>query len=159
MKKLQSTVSKKNGLKHQSGFTLIEVLVGITILTIGLLGVAKMQISAIQGNSMSSSTSVALALAQEKMEELMTRAYTDAILLDSNTGNDAPATNLMPITSTTDFDHDETVTTDAQGTFHRIWNIADHPLSGEDVPTMKSITIIVTWDNGKHQVSLFCLKR
>jgi len=159
MKKLQSTVSKKNGLKHQSGFTLVEVLVGITILTIGLLGVAKMQISAIQGNYMSSSTSVALALAQEKMEELMVLSYTHDDLKDLNTGNNTAAVNLMPITSTTDFDHDETVTTTAQGTFRRIWNIADHPLSGEDVPTMKSINIIVTWDNGKHQVSLFCLKR
>jgi type IV pilus modification protein PilV len=160
MKKLQSTVSKKNGLKHQSGFTLVEVLVGITILTIGLLGVAKMQISAIQGNYMSSSTSTALALAQEKMEELMVLAYTDAELDDSNTGNDTAAVNLMPITSTTNFDHDETVTIHGQGIFRRIWNIADHPLSGEPtVPTMKSITIIVTWENGKHQVSLFCLRR
>ncbi len=160
MKKPQPTVSKKNNLNHQSGFTLIEVLVGITILTIGLLGVAKMQISAIRGNYMSSSTSAALALAQEKMEELMVLSYTHADLDDSNTGNNAAAINLMPITSTTDFDHDETVTTNGQGTFRRIWNIADHPLSGEPtVPTMKSITVIVTWEHGKHQVRLFCLRR
>jgi len=159
MKKLQSTISKKKSLKHQSGFTLIEVLVGITILTIGLLGVAKMQISAMQGNFMSSSTSTALALAQEKMEELMTQSYTHADLADSNTGNDAPATNLMPITSITDIDHSDTVSIYNQGTFSRIWNIADHPLSGEDVPTMKSITVIVTWENNRHQVRLFCIRR
>ncbi|MBW1704376.1 MAG: type IV pilus modification protein PilV [Deltaproteobacteria bacterium] len=171
MKKIQSTVSKKNGLKHQSGFTLIEVLVGITILTIGLLGVAKMQISAIRGNFMSSSTTAALALAQEKMEELMVRSYTDAELADSNTGNNPAADALSPITSTTNIDHqeldgggaainiDETGNQNARGQYHRIWNIADHPVSGEDVPTMKSITVIVTWEHDKHKVFLSCFRR
>ncbi len=171
MKKLQATVPKKNGLKHQSGFTLVEILVGITILTIGLLGVAKMQMSAIQGNFMSGSTSVALALAQEKMEELMTVSYTDPELADSNTGNNPAADALSPITSTTDIDHQEldgssapiniteTGALDAQGMYRRIWNIADHPVSGEDVPTMKSITVIVTWDYGKHEVFLSSFRR
>lgn len=163
MKKLQSTLSGKNGHKHQSGFTLVEVLVGITILTIGLLGVAKMQISAIQGNSMSSSTSVALNLAQEKMEELMVLSYNHSDLDDikADIGDNNPAADaLSPITSTTNVDHEEPVTTNAQGTFRRIWNIADHPVSSsEDVPTMKSITVIVTWANGKHKVFLSCFRR
>ena len=175
MKKIQSTVSKKNGLKHQSGFTLIEVLVGITILSIGLLGVAKMQISAIRGNYMSSTTSVALNLAQEKMEELSVLSYNDSELDDSNTSNNPASTNLIPITSTTNIDHeeldasddppvnpiniDETGNQNAQGIYRRIWNITDHPNGTENVPTMKSITVIVTWENGKHKVHLFCLKR
>ena len=174
MKKLQSTVSKKNGLKHQSGFTLVEVLVGITILTIGLLGVAKMQISAMQGNFMSSSTSVALALAQEKMEELMVLDYTDTELDDTKPGNNPAADDLSPITVTDadDVDHeemdgssvpiniDETGAQTDQGMYRRIWNIADHPISiYEDVPTMKSITVIVTWERGKHRVFLSCFRR
>ena len=174
MKKLKPPTYKKNGLKHQSGFTLVEVLVGITILTIGLLGVAKMQMSAIQGNFMSNSTSVALALAQEKMEELMTVSYTDTDLDDSNTGNNPAADALSPIivTDAANVDHeemqgspaapiniDETGAQNAQGMYRRIWNIADHPVSGEDVPTMKSITVIVTWDYGKHQVFLSSFRR
>jgi len=171
MKKIQSIVSRKKSLKHQSGFTLVEVLVGITILTIGLLGVAKMQISAIQGNFLSSSTSVALALAQEKMENLMTLSFTDPELDDINIGNNPAATNLIPITSTTDIDHeeldgsdvpiniDETGSQNARGQYRRIWNIALHPNGLEDVPTMKSITVIVTWDHGRHQVFLSCFRR
>jgi prepilin-type N-terminal cleavage/methylation domain-containing protein len=163
MKKLQSTVSKKNSLNHHSGFTLIEVLVGITILTIGLLGVAKMQISAIQGNSMSSCTSAALSLAEEKMERIMVTNFNDTVLADTETGNN---NNLTSITT---IDHqevyggapiniDETGGLNAQGRYRRIWNIANHPSGFENLPTMKSVTVIVTWENDKHRVFLSSIK-
>ena len=38
-------------MQNDSGFTLIEVLIAISILAVGLLGVAAMQTSAIQVNS------------------------------------------------------------------------------------------------------------
>ncbi|RLE68553.1 MAG: hypothetical protein DRJ45_07785, partial [Thermoprotei archaeon] len=54
---------------------------------------------------------------------------------------------------------DETGSQNARGMYRRIWNIADHPIGSEDVPTMKSITVIVTWERGKHQVFLSCFRR
>jgi prepilin-type N-terminal cleavage/methylation domain-containing protein len=168
MKKTKSPFPKKNDLSHASGFTLVEVLVGITILTIGLLGVAKMQISAIQGNSMSNSTSVALNLAQEKMERIMVMSFNDTSLDDSETGNNGD------LTSITSIDHeeldenddppvapiniDETGSPTARGRYRRIWNIANHPSGFEDLPTMKSVTVIVTWDNDRHRVFLSSIK-
>jgi type IV pilus modification protein PilV len=164
MKKLQSTVSKKNSLNHHSGFTLIEVLVGITILTIGLLGVAKMQISAIQGNSMSSCTSAALSLAEEKMERIMVTNFNDPSLFDTQTGNNS---NLRSITTIDQqevdgggapINIDETGSQNALGRYRRIWNIANHPSGFENLPTMKSVTVIVTWENDKHRVFLSSIK-
>jgi prepilin-type N-terminal cleavage/methylation domain-containing protein len=45
--------TKRSGTKKDDGFTLLEVIMAISILTIGLLAVASMQASAIRGNAIS----------------------------------------------------------------------------------------------------------
>lgn len=52
------------------GFTLLEVLIAITIFAVGLLGVATMQISAIRGNRLGNEVTQATFLGQAKLEEL-----------------------------------------------------------------------------------------
>jgi len=44
------------------------------------------------------------------------------------------------------------------GIYHRIWNIADHPSGTEDLPTMKYVTVVVAWDNDRHQVSISSIR-
>jgi type IV pilus assembly protein PilV len=140
------------GKRHQSGFTLIEVLIAIAILTVGLLAVAKMQISAIQGNYFSSNTSAALSLAEDKMEDLLGRTYTDADLADTQAGNNADLSSLVTK------DHEELNINEAGaggGIYHRIWNVADNT----PITDTKTITLIVTWGNDQHRVTLSCIKR
>jgi type IV pilus assembly protein PilV len=55
----------------ENGFTILEVLVAITIFAIGLLAVATMQSNAITGNSFSQRHTVATALAQGALESVM----------------------------------------------------------------------------------------
>ena len=55
---------------NQSGFTLIEVLVAISIFTVAILGVAMSTQSVIRANQTSYFTTIATNLAQDKMEEL-----------------------------------------------------------------------------------------
>jgi type IV pilus assembly protein PilV len=140
--------------ERQEGWTLIEVLVAIVILTVGLLAVGTMQISAIKGNFMSGNTSIALTLASEKMEDLFNRDYSDAVLADTATGNDA---NLTSIAGT---DHEENVSEDgtvgAGGFYRRIWNIAD---TATPMPTMKEISVIVTWENNRHRIIVSSMRR
>jgi prepilin-type N-terminal cleavage/methylation domain-containing protein len=52
------------------GFTLIEVMIVIGILTFGLLGLAGMQIHAIHGSDRGRHSTNAAAVAQSKMEQL-----------------------------------------------------------------------------------------
>ena len=136
----------------EAGFTLIEVLVAIVILTVGLLAVGTMQISAIRGNFMSGNTSTALSLASEKMEDLLNKDFNHADLSNSVTGND---TNLSSITSV---DHQENISEEgvvgAGAFYRRIWNIDD-----ETGPTTKNMMVIVTWEKNKHRVSIASIKR
>ena len=67
-------------LRKEGGFTLIEVLFAIAILSFGLLAVAKMQGSAIQGNFFAGGKTEAITWAQDRMETLMALPYTDAEL-------------------------------------------------------------------------------
>lgn len=65
---------------NQKGFSLAELLVAITILAIGLLSVAGMQLVAIKANMLSSGISAGSALASGVLEEFMARDAGDDIL-------------------------------------------------------------------------------
>jgi prepilin-type N-terminal cleavage/methylation domain-containing protein len=150
-------LNRKGSNGRQEGWTLIEILVAVVILTVGLLAVGTMQISAIRGNFMGGNTSIALTLASQKMEDLLNREYGDPDLEDVNAGNNG---NLSVIG---DVDHEEPVSdagvAGAGGFYRRIWNIADSASLSGDWPTMKAITVIVTWENDRHRVSLSSMRR
>jgi prepilin-type N-terminal cleavage/methylation domain-containing protein len=55
---------------HDSGFTLIEVMVSIVILSIGVLGLAPLMAVSVTGNSFSNEATRANVIAQDKIEEL-----------------------------------------------------------------------------------------
>lgn len=81
-------------IKNENGFTLIEVMIAMVILAIGLLGVAKMSLTAIQGNSSARGFSEATVFGQNKMEDLISLDYTDPGLSDADgdgTGQDTSA--------------------------------------------------------------------
>ncbi len=152
-------ITSEEGKQRQEGFTLIEVLVSVVILTVGLLAVGTMQISAIRGNFMSGNTSIALSLASEKMEDLLNRRWdtaTDPDLIDTRTGNNG---NLST-TVAGQTDHEEAVSENGivgvGGFYRRIWNIAD---TASPMPTMKEVSVIVTWENNKHRVFVSSMRR
>ncbi|MEJ2365365.1 MAG: type IV pilus modification protein PilV [Deltaproteobacteria bacterium] len=75
MWRLHFSKNKKQGIKFrrkdpQQGFSLVEVLVAILLLTVGLLALAKMQTHAVASNSFGNHLTQATFLAQDKLEEL-----------------------------------------------------------------------------------------
>jgi type IV pilus modification protein PilV len=59
----------------EDGFTLLEVIIAISLLMVGLLAVASMQVGAINGNADANRMTEATTLVQDRMEELMARSY------------------------------------------------------------------------------------
>ena len=127
----------------QEGWTLIEVLVAIVILCVGLLAVGTMQISAIRGNFMGGNTSIALTLASQKMEDLLNRNYTDAALANGAHTEQVSDSGVVA----------------AGGFYRRDWTITDTVTGASNWPTMKEITIIVSWEGNRHRVSISSMRR
>ncbi|NLA74660.1 MAG: prepilin-type N-terminal cleavage/methylation domain-containing protein [Deltaproteobacteria bacterium] len=149
-------LSRKNQkVVCQKGFTVIEVMIAITILAIGLLGIASMQMNAIRGNSLSDNITCAVALAEDKMEELMGLAYSDPALEDTVLENNSSLTSVTEgLVDKQELRIDETGKPGA-GHFRRVWNIADDM----PIPDSKTVTVIVLWKRDRHQVSLTSVKR
>lgn len=60
---------------RQSGFTLIEVLIAVVVLAVGLIAMARFQATVLQGSALARERSEAVALAEQKIEQL--RNYRD----------------------------------------------------------------------------------
>lgn len=69
-------------IKSNQGFTLLEVIFAISILTIGILAVGAMQASSIRGNAFAWDTSEATNIAMAQIEGLMDLPYDDEDLDD-----------------------------------------------------------------------------
>lgn len=73
------------------GFTLVEVMVAMTILAIGLLAISGMVPTAYTNISASTRDSRALGLAQERLDQLRISPFTDASLSAGSHSDAAPA--------------------------------------------------------------------
>jgi type IV pilus assembly protein PilV len=82
----------KCGGTDEKGFTLMEVLIAMTILSVGLLAIASMQITAIQTTGGAKSISAGTAWAEDRMEYLSSLPYTD-VALDPTAGKPDPLTS------------------------------------------------------------------
>ena len=96
MKKIRNLLINK--YNHEvNGFSLLEVLLGITIFMIGMLGVTALNISSLKSNTFSGNMSEAVIIAGDRLERLLALDFDDPDLQDTDgdgaagleeTGND-----------------------------------------------------------------------
>ena len=121
-----------NIIRKQKGFTLIEVVAGLIILAIGLLGIAAMQISATKGGYFSNNVTQATIFAQDKLEYLKNLSYSDSNLSNGLHNKDTISGTI----------------------FSRAVNVAED--AGN---SMKTITVTVQWtDRGNHSISFSTIR-
>jgi type IV pilus modification protein PilV len=69
---------------NEAGFTLIEVIVALAILTIGILAVNAMQTAAVRGNMAASDITIASTWAADRVEQIFGMEYDDFEDLNGN---------------------------------------------------------------------------
>lgn len=115
---------------NQNGFTLLEIMVALTIFAVGLLGVAGLQLQSISYNSGSNTRTVATSIAQGALEEILAQDETAAVFQADNADM---VWDLDPASAAT------TRTVPAGGTYSALWSvIADDP-----VPRMSRVRVTI----------------
>jgi type IV pilus assembly protein PilV len=78
-------------IEKQTGFSLIEVLIGLIILAVGLLAIAGLQVTSIRGNTFSNNLMQATYVAQDRLE-LFKNLPLDSPTLQAGNYNPGPIT-------------------------------------------------------------------
>jgi prepilin-type N-terminal cleavage/methylation domain-containing protein len=129
-----------NLLHDKQGFSILEVLIGICLLAIAMMGLATLQSRGIRGNDLGNRTTQAIALAQDQLEQLIHSAS------GGNFPLAAPSPNPFP-----DANNPITETGAAGGIFTRTWRLQHNT----PVTNAQTITVNVSWSDlvGDHQVT------
>ncbi len=90
------------GRDRESGFTLLEVIIALSILTFGLLAVASMQASAIRGNALADGLTESSTWAVDRLEKLTALPYTDANLTSGTHTDPSPPAGFTITWTVTD---------------------------------------------------------
>ena len=116
----------KSSMKSK-GFSLIEMLIAIVILSISLLALAGLMVTTTKNNSFASHMTEAATFAQDKLEELRVTPW----------GNIISGTDPTPPTGSTGI------------TYNRSWNVSILPNPNPPPNDLqKTVTITVSWNDG-----------
>ena len=113
--------------RGEKGFTLLEVMIAIAILSFGILAVASMQTSSMYGNSVANRLTEGTSWAGNKMEELLTIPDTDAQL---SSGTHGPETVMSSVSR-----------------YDVNWEVIDSVDPSNPLEDAKLITVTVTWQD------------
>jgi len=119
---------KKRSAGNENGFTMIEILIAISIFAIGMLAVASMQISGIHGNATANTVTNASAWAADRVETLLGLDY------------DNPFFNNDPAAEPAGTDY-------SAGTLGGRYTIGWNVQTGAVLPNTKTITVSVSYTN------------
>jgi prepilin-type N-terminal cleavage/methylation domain-containing protein len=119
--------------KRARGFTLIEVMVALSILAVGLLSVAVAQVYAMRGGSSGRHTSSAAVVAHSQLENFQRMDFDEPDLDDTAGAFVAAGGPVQTVVQTPDGDAVEM-------SYTLSWRIADLDAN------RKSIDVRVTWD-------------
>jgi len=115
--------------RQGSGFTLVEIMIALSLLGIGLLSLAVMQLAAMNFNARGRHMTKAAAVAEERMEILMRTRWSDAAL--------APTAWTTPVVVNESV---QGATTSTEQAYNVSWQIAN-----VDPGRTRSIDVRVQW--------------
>jgi type IV pilus assembly protein PilV len=101
-----------------AGFTLVESMLTLAIMSVGLLALAGLQITALRGNDLSRRMTTAVSIAEQRIEQLKNTPYTN---IQAEAASEVTASNLH---------------------FTRQVTVTNGPL-----PNTKSVSVLVSWQD------------
>ncbi len=130
----------------ESGFTILEILISLVIFSVGILGVALMQIHATSNNTTAGVVSANSAQSVDRVEKLLGMAwdYENAFL--------TPGT-VTPGPEVDSIDNDEDGLIDEEGETGHVsitWDVVETvPKAGSDIYNYKTVTVTITRQTSK----------
>ena len=114
-------------LRDREGFTLVEVMIAVFVLTVALLGLISVTVMIIKGNDFSKRTTTATTLAKDAIEQVKKRPY-----------------NAVTPGTTTDYRNADSSVGSSGAYFTRVMTVTDN------TPTtnMKTVQVVVSWNWG-----------
>jgi prepilin-type N-terminal cleavage/methylation domain-containing protein len=103
MRTTQKTTNRKSktgAVESVQGFTILEVLIAMIILSIGILSFYTVQSNSIKGNLKANAVSGVSTATQQKIEELLATSYADALFTEGDHTESGLAHPLNSITYT-----------------------------------------------------------
>ena len=137
-------MTAKNGI-GEGGFSYLEIFVAFMILSVGALGLAMLQLTAVTAKApfSSSNARTATELAQEAIDRLF-RVPWGELRSSHPDGFQAGTEGVSPAFSRLAASSGDTAT--VQGTtFYRVWQVTPDP----EIPNLKTITVWCCWRPGK----------
>lgn len=123
---------------HPHGFTLIEMLVALVLLSIGMLGMSRITIATVSVHAANESLAQASALLQDSMERIKKSGYANA-----NAGTVTDPYGSMASYSTyggTTFNY---------SLYKRVTSVA----AQSPAANMKTVTVTIFWQGDRHALS------
>jgi prepilin-type N-terminal cleavage/methylation domain-containing protein len=122
----------------ENGFTLLEALIAIAILSVGLLALARLQIEATQGNAFAFDMTEATNCATLTIDDFLNSDYDDPRFDDTNGNgltNDLTEEGAAADYSATCANENSSIN------YTMYWNVAENePITGS-----KTINVIIKW--------------
>jgi prepilin-type N-terminal cleavage/methylation domain-containing protein len=114
-------------LRDRKGFTLVEVMIAVFVLTVALLGLISVTVMIIKGNDFSRRMTTATTLAKDKIEQVKKAPY-----------------NTISAGTTTDYLNIDSSTGTTGAYFTRILTVVDNT----STTNMKTVQVVVNWNWG-----------
>jgi prepilin-type N-terminal cleavage/methylation domain-containing protein len=133
--KLQDNLSR---VDNNSGFSMLEILLAVAILTIGMMATTTLALGVINGNSVSKKVTTASVLAQDKIESIREVGYRGLPSIDTTVTENYGAIQYTIGGVTSDYPDYKRLTATQ----------IDSPMTG-----MKTVTVSVYWKTGTNPVT------
>lgn len=121
----------KRILRYQAGFTLVEVLVAIVLLTVSMVGSSRMLLGSLNATATNKNITMAAALAEDRLATIRRVGYTGALTMagTEDYGNISYRSNTIRYAN-----------------YRRVTTVADNTPAAN----MRTITVTLFWANNRH---------